>query len=316
MKASPTYFMLMAAAYLLLALCGCSHKDIMTPGSEMRQVTLSFEWDNAPEASPEGMTVYFFPECESGRIWRFDIAGSAGGPVEIPTGRYSLVAFNNDLPGISVSGSGSYQTIAADARFNSAHSALTSTGMLYRAESASVEVTHCGISYITPDGSVKDCGKSLLRCYPDSAATVYTVILKNVKGAERMKSTGAIIKNVAPSVLLHNGETFGKPEGLSMILEKDEAISGLTSEAAAFAPAGQLPDTLTVAVTRLDGKSFAKDIALNTSNMNPMSPKHVVIVIDGLELPEGGTSGEDVGGIDVGVEGWTVIEIEVGPAFS
>lgn len=48
------------AIILFLAATSCSHKEIICPASENRQITVLFDWDHASGAAPEGMTLYFF----------------------------------------------------------------------------------------------------------------------------------------------------------------------------------------------------------------------------------------------------------------
>ncbi len=146
MKSVTIYIALLGTA-LIAALTGCDHKDILYPDSGMHQLRVMFMWEHAPEASPEGMTIYFFPQDKQGKIWRYDIAGTNGGAVELPTGTYSLLAYNNDLPGITVSDLTSLSESTATARTTNGIS--SGTGKLYTAVIGHVEVTPCGVIYRT-----------------------------------------------------------------------------------------------------------------------------------------------------------------------
>lgn len=67
-------------------------------------------------------------------------------------------------------------------------------------------------------------------------------------------------------------------------------------------------------VTRIDGKSFVHDFDVTEQVMNSIPSKNVIILINGIEIPTGDipdNPGEDVGNIDVGVDGWTIIEIDI-----
>lgn len=88
------------ALTVIVTAASCEHKDIECPGAT-EDVHILFEWDKAADADVAGMTLFFYPQDAHGRIWRFDIAGRDGGHVELPPGRYSLTACNNDLPGIT-----------------------------------------------------------------------------------------------------------------------------------------------------------------------------------------------------------------------
>lgn len=183
------------ALVMALLLSACSHKDIECPFAADREVHVNFMWDNAPGASPEGMTVYFFPESKGGAIWRFDIAGASGGPVQLPVGSYRMLACNNDLRGVRLVDTNDFGTLAAQVRTAADDIAVTS-GMLYGATVPHVEVTLCGVIYTSASGEHKECGKSVIRCSPDSLATEFRVIVKNVNGIERVKSAEALVRSV------------------------------------------------------------------------------------------------------------------------
>ncbi|MDE6135412.1 MAG: DUF5119 domain-containing protein, partial [Muribaculaceae bacterium] len=80
-----------------LILVSCHQKDLLYPGSSMIKITVSFDWEQAPEACPDGMTVVFFPVGTGGKVWRYELPGRDGGDVELPAGTYNMLAFNNDL---------------------------------------------------------------------------------------------------------------------------------------------------------------------------------------------------------------------------
>lgn len=75
--------------------------------------------------------------------------------------------------------------------------------------------------------------------------------------------------------------------------------------------------SLILTVTLTDGKSLAKEYDVTGQVMSAPSDHHVIILIDSPDIPDGDipdnpdNPGGDVGGIDVGVDGWTVIEIEM-----
>lgn len=298
-------------------LCSCCHKNSICPDSEMRQIFIDFDWKHAPNACPEGMTIYFFPISDEGLIWKFDIAGRDGGPVEIPTGKYQMLAFNNDLPGIDFIDTKSFYSFAAAVHNIIADTIISSTGMLYASELSYLDITSCGVNYIASDKKEQEsCGKSMVRCYPDSVTTLYSVIINEVKGIEHVKSAGAYLNGVSSGITLSSGEPVGKPVSLKLPLDIDHAGAAFNASAYAFAPS---PDpsrryTLKVMITRTDGKSFTHDFDVTEQVMNSIPSKNVIILINGIEIPTGDipdNPGEDVGNIDVGVDGWATIEIDI-----
>lgn len=166
--------LVVVALPVIVTATSCEHKDIECPGAT-QDVHILFKWDKAADADVAGMTLFFYPQDAHGRIWRFDIAGRDGGHVELPPGRYSLTACNNDLPGITLEDTYSPSAIRATASRKVADGIYSGTGMLYGVTVSRLEVTPCGVRYVIGDGTVKECGRGLVRCSPDSMATEYTV---------------------------------------------------------------------------------------------------------------------------------------------
>ena len=82
-------------ALLAMILFSCEHKELCFHHPHMVTLRVDFDWKNAPQADPEGMCVYFYPEEGESPI-RFDFAGKDGGSVEIKEGRYRILCYNND----------------------------------------------------------------------------------------------------------------------------------------------------------------------------------------------------------------------------
>lgn len=70
----------MAAAGLgaLLLLAACDHKELCYQHPHTSSLHVVFDWREAPDADPESMYVWFFPE-EGGEPVQYHLAGKAGG---------------------------------------------------------------------------------------------------------------------------------------------------------------------------------------------------------------------------------------------
>ena len=79
----------MAAAGLgaLLLLAACDHKELCYQHPHTSSLHVVFDWREAPDADPESMYVWFFPE-EGGEPVQYHLAGKAGGAVSLAEGRY------------------------------------------------------------------------------------------------------------------------------------------------------------------------------------------------------------------------------------
>lgn len=308
-----TYLISVVVGVLLSAvMSSCAHKDIECPAGGA-PIEILFEWDNVRDADVAGMTLFFYPLDGKGRIWRFDIAGREGGPVDIPPGTYRMVACNNDVAGLVLEDTGSASAIRAVAARHVADSVYAGTAMLYGAVVGRLDVTACAVRYTTDVGSIKECGKRLVRCRPDSLATCYTIAVRKASGLESVRGVSAVLAPVSSGVFLDNGVNAGAIAALYMPLAADRPQNSLAGSTCA---PGRAEEDLSAyrVMTRIvksDGKLYERRIRLSPDNVNIMSPHNVMIIIDDFNIPGDTTSG-DVGGIDAAVDGWSVVEIELG----
>lgn len=282
-------------------LTSCSQRDLVYTGETVK-VMVEFDWQKADGASPEGMTVLFFPADGSSQLWRFDLTGREGGEIELLSGAYNVLAYNNDLPGVGFTDTDSYYRYSATAR--SAGDSITSpTGMLFAAHLSSAGIFN------------SDERRPVITLTPDSLSTVYHIRLDSVSGTERIKTANALIKGLARSVnlqLQHNSsETCALSAPLYISPDKNAILETVTT---GFG----IPDiadqkiSLEVIVTTSHGK-YSKSFDITDQVMNSINSKSVYINIKGLCIPAADTPPDpddnpDVG-ISVGVDGWQLIEI-------
>lgn len=310
---------LMALAAVTLA--GCDKREIVCPAGEARPLEIAFEWDSAPDAHPDGMTLYFYSSDGKGGCRRFDIAGRDGGRFELPPGRYDMIAVNNDLPGVRIEGYEGFHSISAVAQPAAAAPgqdvpAVKPTGMLYGGVVTDIEVTLCGVSYRRHDGTMKECPRGLIRCAPDSLAREYHVIFKNVKGAERISSAKGVLSGMASELLLCDNLDGRAACCVSFPLEtsggEDGTMKGITSGfGAPTGPTATSKDFSLTAMVRLrNGKTYSKTYDVSAQVENFLHRNTIIIVINGIDIPS--DPAEEVGdGFDVGVGGWTTVEIDL-----
>ena len=282
-------------------LAACAEKDLVYGGEEV-DVKVDFDWEDAIEAKPEGMTLIFFPADSSSMSWRFDIPGHDGGEIKMLSGVYNILAFNNDLPGVEFTNTDSYELFSAGAR--SVSDSLTSpTGMLYSA-------TLREVALFPSDGKTQ-----FIRLKPASLSSVYHISLDSVSGMQRIKTATAILRGVARSVCLCVQRNSVDTCCMSMPLHiAPDRHDRLEAVAAGFGN----PDVtdpgfyLDVIVTTSHAR-YSKTFDVTEQIVNSRHPKDVYINIKGLDIPAADTpadpdGGHDVG-ISVGVDGWQLIEI-------
>ena len=105
-----TYALLMVLSMIVVS---CEHKELCYSHPHSAKVSVEFEWSQMPAAySPGGMRVIFYPRNGGEEIVR-DFVGEKGGCVEIPSGVYDVVCFNNDTQRVKYNGADGFSSIAA-----------------------------------------------------------------------------------------------------------------------------------------------------------------------------------------------------------
>ena len=292
----------------------CSQKELVMPDEGDCLLTVRFEWDEAPDAAPDGMTLYFFPLGEDEMIWRFDIAGGRGGNLELPCGSYSMIAYNNDLPRIDFTSRDSYAGFTAVARrLPDGH--VAPPGCLYGGFIPRIDVSHRGVKYQLSGGEMADCAGGPVRCWPRCLSVIYRIEVRRVTGMECLRSATVCLDGLAGALRLVSDTPLGNPVKEDVVLENDGSDSLLSAVLTGFGSAPDVTDyLLTVRCVCTDGSCFEKSFDVSAQILNSSDSKNVVIIVDGLDIPKNVTPsdpGEDVG-IEVGVDGWSEIQINLG----
>ncbi len=301
---------------LLLALTGCTQRFFALSEQEGDVVNVRFFWDNAINADPEGMTLLFYSSDKGGGIWRFDIAGRDGGQIELPFGHYRMLAVNNDIAGIILSGQDQESSVMLSTTERADHVAIMCPGMSYGCRMKDVTVSPCGVGYTGEDNDVKECGASVIKCYPDTLSTIYHLIINDVEGMEYLRSAKAYVEGPAKGMNLSSLTPVAPSLSMPCTMTTDLIGGTLDGTTCGF----PLPDDtteygVTLNVTSKSGKSYSKKFTASDLTVNIFSIHCVYITISGLSIPsEPGPTPPDKDddvGIDVDVDGWNVIEIDL-----
>lgn len=298
----------------VVALCavlyGCGQRDVLEADGVPRDIEIRFMWDYAEGADVEGMTVYFFPHTGVGKVWRYDVSGSEGGKLTVPSGVYDVIALNNDLPGISLSGTEDFGTLEAHAvGITGLPEVSRATGMLYGASLERVEINGCGVTYTQHDGTLKQCPQGLMRCWPDSLSTVYHLIIEGEGAGARASGITGRLKGLSEGLLLSSALPVGGNTSVyfSFVRDRDNEVSGETID---FAPSrDQTHLMLELTAFGSDGKKYVNEFDVSDQALNSPSPRNVVIILRDVDFPDTDPSGDGDVGLDVGVDGWEEVDI-------
>lgn len=296
----------------LVCMCGCQ-KELVWPGGSVKTLHVAFMWEEDELESgkePDGMMLYFFPLGETGQRWVFNIPSAEGGEVELPTGEYQVLARNADTRYIDYTHTDSYDSFAA--------TTLTASGAtasipdeLYGAAIGRLRVTECGIEYLLPDGAEKSCGQYLMRMWPRRLTARYNVYAEECEGLSDVRSVRASLSGMACGCLLSAGDPLAPAVdmGFGMSVTSDSEAQGSFLNFRAFPGDVQ---TLELTFTLADGRGVRWRTDVSDQIANSPTPGNVDIRVKGIIIPPEGEDpiGGDTG-LDVGVDGWDVVIIDL-----
>ena len=306
----------MAALVAGMVLTSCIYDYDTCNDVIKRRIMVVFDWDKAPAADPAGMAVYFFP-IGPGAIWRFDIASNKGGFVSIPSGSYHMLVYNNDTYDILFRDESNYEDYDAytAALGKVPHSLIPDSmgidldnmhpcpDMLWTAARSRVDVT---ADYVGYDNEVSD---TEIVCCPDELCAIYNYEIRNVRHLDGVKFMVAVISGMSSSVHMATG-LLGRDNvtlPVEAVAKNGDMITGR------FYTFGRTvdvtaPNILDLYVGLGDGRRLCYRFDVTSQVLAASDPHNVNIVIDGLELPEIGSTQQ--GDLDVSVDGWTTIVVE------
>lgn len=303
------------AVSLIVCMTGCRQKELGSlPEDAESIVDIEFIWDHAENAKVEGMSVFFYPMSAEGKIWNFEISGMEGGPVSLFPGSYTLLAINNDLPGIDLTTGQAPASIVANAIYYD-DGTLRPSGMIYGAmiENVNIPTEVCKTEGAFParisciPGSIRTVTVS-----PDSLATVYNIVLKDVNRPENIESLTARISGVAVSLTVDGSLRSEKTGTINIPID----IAGTTmagSTTGLGIPSGTPHFTLTLFAQLTDRRQTHKSLTFDITEqvVRAKHPHNVFLTLSGIDF-DGGIpdEGKDVG-MDVDVENWNSITIDL-----
>lgn len=321
----------------LLALCclclleSCHQKELLYPASMMIDISVVFDWTDAPDANPEGMTVIFFPTGGEGRIWRYELAGASGGTVSLPAGSYRMLAFNNDTKYISYDGTSelsTYDAFTARSALSwpesvvstfpeiASYTAYHSPDALYCGTAENISVTLCNLSYTPvgfgddyPPGEIKTCEKHIIRCRPQPRTCTYTCIYRNVQNAGSLSRGYLMLSGLSPSELIAD-DVLSSAQAVSLFsaTRTNNEISG-TTRGFGISANPDTPQYLYLIAILTDGTVLTFRHDVSTQITQYPDKRNVVIIIDGLGLPyvKPDTPDEPTTGFVPEIEDWELV---------
>ena len=325
---------------LLFVTTSCEHKDLCYHHPHTKTLKVVFNWENAPNANPKGMCVYFYP-FEGGSGYRFDFNNLNGGQISLPVGKYRVLTYNNDTEAQTFRNMDNYSLHNVTTRLGSVleplygnamqhaprsegtedESVYITPDMMWGCNVMEVEVTDDGLNYIhiTIEGSGLTSPlpvfnkEYIITLYPHELLCTYTYEVRNVKNLKHVQQMSGTLSGMSPMLTFSNEEIGREPVTIPF-----EAYSnGISTVTGKFYTFGHHlentnPHRMVFYVIMDNGEKYCfKDFDnLDVTQQVHEAPdyRHVHLIIDGFELPEPIENGS---GIKPEIDDWEVIEEDV-----
>ncbi len=309
---------------VFLLIASCDHKELCYHHDHKVTLRMAFDWRDAPEASPAGMVVWFYPiDGTEGGTLRIDLPGLNGGEVHVPAGKYHVISYNNDTELSRFDGSGAFHTHRIFTREGSilepalgSRSPRTDTPLprpagtenervvvspdeVWGCNALDVEVTEQGVSYLCFPLEEKDdwygrppiVTEHVITLYPHELLCHYSYEVRNVKNLEAVTNMCGVLTGMSPTLHLHD-ESPGT-ECVSIPLPAyradDTTIRGEFLTFGHHAGNGT-PHRFGLYVWLREGKKLfygkdEEDFDVTGQVHAAPDPRWVHFIIDGLDLP-------------------------------
>ena len=302
-----------APAAVCLLLCGCIFEYPDPSCFEDKTVNVRFDWSADTTATPEGMSVLFYP-TDGGSYWRFELR-KEGGSVRIPDGEYRVLTFNNDTGTILFENQDNYGSALITTRparlTDGISKTYTGSQPPRRAEEEDQPViTQPDVVWSASAGSFHTADKPTeIILAPAPMVARYRVIADSVTNIESASAVAMAISSLSAGRVLSDGGMIPVDVTVPSAMRRTR-MSTLEGGLLGF---GRIEDRgqclLSIYIILRDGSRKLYEYDVTSTISDAPDPLDVEIHVSGLHLPETETSGGT--GMDVGVDDWDVVEIEL-----
>lgn len=317
MKA-PALFMIAMAG---LAMASCRHKDIDMEVNDRCEIYVAFDWQKAPDADPSSMLSYFYP-VKGGEPLLYTFAGRDGGRIAIPYGHYTGISINGDngdwAEMRNTDDPDKFEVCTRDAE------TMQALGMPSRSvpRAAGTESERMAktpgmmwsdrLDGIKIDGESDGYGLQTITFYPEEAVCHYTVDILDIEHSEYLRGAeiDAALTGMAEGYLPGKRHATDVSVTMPFTLKSGAGEQSLSGQFLTFGECDKTKHShqLTVYVILTDGTKWYHSYDVTDQVANAPDPRHVHIVVRGLDLPQPVSGGS---GFRPDVNDWNDININL-----
>lgn len=299
---------------ILGLLVSCKHKDLCYDHSHVREVDVIFDWSMSPDAMPESMSLYLYPD-NGGPVQRYDFANYCGGRVRILDGTYHAICVNSDVRDIvalNINNFNAFELNTKDISMLYGQYGVLSKS-IPRSSGAEderiVSVPEYIWSHYKTDIVIDDVSKSFT-LIPVSNVISGTVTIYNVENLEWIKGVTTTLSSMSGGY---------QPQFESLTEERvtlafnctpfsqDTKVSG-TFTTFGCCPLEMIPHKLIVYVELYDDSRWYYEFDVTDQLHEQEGLREIVIEIDHLPVPRPVVDG---GGFTPSVEEWQEITYDI-----
>ena len=319
MKKKPHIFRHMESSLLIpIAMCffpGCRHKDIIEDigQSGFPLVVVEYDWENHEIFRPDGMANLFYSTHESSQsYWRSDFRPS-GGSLRLPADQYNVIAFNNDTENIVFSDIDNFDKFTLSTSEIDT-SSIPDDQLPFPSQKLYHQPDRIWAALLN-NIDIKDSSNfQTIKISPRRITREYHIEMTGIENLESALRYYALISDLSPAFKMSSLTQTGKAATVGNFMQPidDTAISTTITN---FGPnKDSHQQRLAIYMWLADGARKVYMYDVTDQIREAPDSMNLVIRVKGPSLPqitpgEGGAAGG--GGLDVGVDNWDFIDIEL-----
>lgn len=318
-------------------LTSCDHKDLCYCHLHKTKIRVVYDWQNAPEANPAGMCVFFYA-IGSDSYYRFDFNNISGGEIEIPVGYYRLITYNNDTELVKFSATNTFDQhlaftrnadlleplygngVSSSVKTDNGEMVKISPDGLWGCHTTDVLIKEHGVEYTVirydksraaNDSISGDNGDQIITLYPHDMLCHYSYEVRNAQNAEHVSRISASLSGLSGTLKMSDESVDTATVTLPVPGQANATTKTITGQFLTFGQnaSNAAPHKMTFYVIMDNGSKYvikdAANLDVTTQVDNAPDQRHVHIIIDGLKFPD--TGNPDEGWIPT-VDDWGVKE--------
>ena len=307
-------YILIAALSVLVS--SCTHKELCYDHSHIVEVNVGFVWEKAPLATPQSMSVYFFPE-DGREPLRYEFTDHNGGRIRLSRGTYQAICLNSDTRNIRIDDMDTFDSFCITTKDGGSMYGLSTYGIMAN-EIPKAKDSEDERVALSPEtlwsGSIanieiKDQDQKII-FYPEKRTSTYTVEIRNVQNLKWVNGISGTISTMSGGY--HPGYCCLSDEDVTIPFEaamnRDEAT--ITGNFTSFGHCPYVEKThyITIYAVLADQSRWYYTFDVTDQIHDAIDPYEIHIILEELPFPKPVVNG---GGFKPDVGEWNSVEIEI-----